>query len=398
MNFRLFSSLFMSVCLMQSSTYGLTFLLPELFLAAGGTTADVGSVLGFTAVATLAVVLLLGKLTKRVGVMMPLALSGVLCTLSLTLFASAAEVSGTLYLAGVLLGLGWGMFYVLGPIALAQILTPDRRVVQFTWLSASIMIGIGSGPIIGYLIGVRAAYYFVAVLCLICSAVFVSLASSQAVLRVADAAVEDDLSLRSALRVFRSLAWRPIVMVGLGASVFAAVSNFQTVYAEESGLNYATFFLFYTATVIIGRLAMARFIGSRAPYGLIAVLMVVMTVAVLILLAQSSNVLTYILAAVLFGIGYGIAYPIVKAMAANDARPELVAATLQLFGLSYFIGIFGFPVIAGVLLSRTGIAGLLILAAALAALEGLLAFGRWRRDLPILGPTSSKHASERDYP
>ena len=40
----------------------------------------------------------------------------------------------------------------------------------------------------------------------------------------------------------RSRAVRPIIMVGLGASVFAAVTNFQTVYAEDHGLDYSQYF------------------------------------------------------------------------------------------------------------------------------------------------------------
>ena len=302
MSFRVFSVLFMAASLLQSVTYGLTFLLPELFASIGGSTADVGSVLGITAVTTLGVVWLLGKITKRIGVMPPLALSGVLCAVSLTMFALATEVDGTVYLAGSFLGLGWGLFYVLGPIALAQVLPPERRVVQFTWLSAFVMTGIGCGPIIGFGIGIEATFYLVTAFCLICSAIFTFLVSRQAGLRVADVAVEDDLSLRSAIPALRSPAWRPIVMVGLGASVFAAVSNFQTVYAETSGLNYSTFFLFYTATVIVGRLSMARLIGSRAPYGVIAALMSIMLAAILILLIQSPNNLVYILASILFGL------------------------------------------------------------------------------------------------
>ena len=72
-------------------------------------------------------------------------------------------------------------------------------------------------------------------------------------------------------------------------------------------------------------------------------------------------------------------------MAANDARPELIATTLQLFGLSYFVGIFGFPFLAGELISRAGISALLICAAMLSATECFLAYGRWRQDKMTTG-------------
>lgn len=381
MTLQTFIRFFMPACLLQSATYGLTFLLPDLFARIGGTPADVGSVFGVTALTTLGVVLGLGKLTKHLGVMLPMVASGLICAASLSLLAQARALDGGVYLAAFLLGLGWGLFYVLGPIILAQVVSPERRVVQFTWLAAFVMAGIGLGPILGDLIGAENAFILVALGCVLSSVAFLVLMPGFRNLQVAHAEVESDLSIRSAVHVLRSAAWRPIVMVGLGASVFAAVSNFQTVYAETSGLSYAVFFMVYTITVILGRFVMGSMIGDRAPYGVIAALMLVMTAAVLVLLLQSPRVVVYVCAAILFGIGYGVAYPIVKAMAANDARPELTAATLQMFGLSYFIGVFGFPFVAGGVISTLGMPVLLIIAAVLSAVEGLLAYARWRRDI-----------------
>ncbi|MEP2639796.1 MFS transporter [Roseobacter sp.] len=380
MMFHRFIQVFMPACFLQSATYGLTFLLPDLVASIGGTTGDVGAVLGGSALVTLVVVLFLGALTKRAGFMLPLAGSGVVCAASLALFATASSVGAQIYIAGALLGLGWGVFYVLGPITLAQVLTSDRRVVYFTWMSTFVIAGIGVGPVIGYVIGVPQAFWFVAVSCLVCAAIFAALRPSMAGLRVTKADVESDLSLRTGLQVLRSPAWRPIVMVGLGGAVFAAISNFQTVYADANGQSYALFFLAYTVTVIVGRLAMARMISAWVPYGVIAGLMGVMTLAVGVLSLQSTHLTLYLLASVLFGVGYGVAYPIVKAMAANDARPDLTAATLQMFGLSYFVGIFGFPFLAGEVIDAAGFGVLLIIAVILSMMEGALAYTRWRRD------------------
>ena len=84
----------------------------------------------------------------------------------------------------------------------------------------------------------------------------------------------------------------------------------------------------------------------------------------------------YLLVAVLFGIGYGASYPLLAAMAANDAVDSLVPQTLQLFALTYFIGIFGFPMIAGWLITEFSVTPLLILIAILACIEASLAFRR----------------------
>ena len=90
----------------------------------------------------------------------------------------------------------------------------------------------------------------------------------------------------------------------------------------------------------------------------------------------SGNDYHYWLFAVLFGIGYGVSYPILVAMAAKDSDRDLVAQTLQLFAFSYFVGIFGFPLIAGWMIVEIGSTLLLTLIALLAVIEASLALQR----------------------
>ncbi|MEK6204060.1 MAG: MFS transporter, partial [Amylibacter sp.] len=74
--------------------------------------------------------------------------------------------------------------------------------------------------------------------------------------------------------------------------------------------------------------------------------------------------------------GYGASDPILVAMAADDAKTDLVPQTLQLFALSYFIGVFGFPLIAGWLIVEVGTTPLLIVVAVLAVVEATMAARR----------------------
>ena len=64
-------------------------------------------------------------------------------------------------------------------------------------------------------------------------------------------------------------------------------------------------------------------------------------------------------------------------MVANEARPEIIQQTLQLFGLSYFIGLFYFPFIAGHMIVQGGMFILLWTVFGLAVLECALACGRF---------------------
>jgi MFS family permease len=87
----------------------------------------------------------------------------------------------------------------------------------------------------------------------------------------------------------------------------------------------------------------------------------------------SGNELLYWAFAILFGIGYGVSYPILIAVTAKDAHPDFVAQTLQLFAFTYFGGIFGFPLIAGWMIVDLGSYSVLALVAAMAGIEASLA-------------------------
>ena len=63
-------------------------------------------------------------------------------------------------------------------------------------------------------------------------------------------------------------------------------------------------------------------------------------------------------------------------MAANDAASTLVPQTLQLFALTYFVGIFGFPLFAGWMIVEKSISALLILVGTFAAIEATMALCR----------------------
>ena len=69
-------------------------------------------------------------------------------------------------------------------------------------------------------------------------------------------------------------------------------------------------------------------------------------------------------------------YPILVTMAANDADEHLGPQTLQLFALTYFVGVFGFPLVAGWFIVEVGTTPLLVLVAMLAATEATLALRR----------------------
>lgn len=376
-------SLFYLATFLQAGTYGLTFLLPRLFADFGANEKHVGLMLIVTTVFTIVSVFYTGHLTDKLGRMASLGFSGFAIAAALALFGTASSIGVVTITASALLGVGWGVFYTLGPVVLTSITDAEARVRYFSLLSVFIMAGFGLSPVLtsmlesaGYT--VAHAFKLMAAVCIASGALFLWL--RPAIRKLTNSGIEaqnrSSLTLSIVGQICKSKARLPVFMVFLGASVFAGLNNFQTVFADIKGLRYADFFLAYTITVIVCRLLIVKFSGGKNPYWVIAGLQYIMCLSVIVFMFTSGNQPLYILSAVLFGIGYGASYPVLVAMAANDANKELVPQTLQLFALTYFIGIFAFPLIAGWLITEFSITPLLILIAALAFIEASLAAKR----------------------
>ena len=377
----LFALFFLAVFL-QSGAYGLTFMLPRLFDSFGASEKVVGQMLFATALTTLITVYFSGHLSDLMGRMRTLTLACIAIAAALGLYAITASVGLMLVLASVLLGFGWGLTYSLGPIVLTRLVGPDERVRYFTLLSVFVMAGFGLAPVIAATLetqgaGLRAAFGLTSGLCCLSAVLFFVLRSpAQAHALTPGAEASARITWVSLKRVLRSPARTPVIMVFLGASVFAGLNNFQTVFADARGLDYATFFATYTTTVVIFRLVLATFKGGPNPYLTIALLQYLMCASIVLFLFSGTSPTLYILTAILFGLGYGVSYPILVAMCAADATDDLGPQTLQLFALTYFIGVFGFPLIAGYMMVEVGTKALLTLIALIAAVEASMALRR----------------------
>ena len=375
-------SLFFLAVFLQSGTYGLTFLLPELYAEFGSNEKDVGMMLLVTAIVTLVTVYYSGHLSDLLGRIRTLGLSGYAIALALFCYANAEGIGPGIVLASALIGFGWGLMYTLAPVALTRLASAENRVQMFSLYAVFLMAGFGLSPVfaswleaMGFTIS--SAFTMVAIFCVISGSLFMLLSKASrqhAVVTTADN--RSKLSLAAVNGIFQSAAWLPITMVCIGAAVFAGVNNFQTVIAAAEGLDYADYFFVYTITTVICRMALANFKGGTSPYKIIGLLQSIMCGSVLLFLFIDGNQTVYIACAVLFAIGYGASYPVLAAMAANDAAEDLVPQTLQLFALTYFVGIFGFPMVAGWLIVDFSISTLLIVVAILAAIEASMALYR----------------------
>jgi MFS family permease len=283
---------------------------------------------------------------------------------------------------GLSLGLGWGVFYTLGPIIVAMLVEPAQRAKYFALLSGSMMTGIGSGPLLGRAasaldFSLTAAFFIAALASLTGVVIFWRLgrALSQ------HAAPASKISWSATRQVLSSKAVFAIIMVGLGGCVFGGLSSFQTSYAALHGLDYSLFFLGFMSAAITSRLLIAGIVVKRDPYWAACVLSGLMLVSIFLFGFRVSGNYSYLLAAVTLGVGYGLTYSVINGLAANEAPAGTTSQALLLFSLAYFIGVFGFPLLAGKVIVEYGMPTLLMSVLTVALLNWLITVVRliWRR-------------------
>src|SRR5690606_33948668 len=109
-----------------------------------------------------------------------LVFAGLAVAVSALGFAFTEAPGWPILVAGLVLGIGWGVFYTLAPILVAAVIDSGRRTHFFALLSGSMMAGIGTGPIAGRFLTamglpIESAVVFAAVACLGGAAIYAML-------------------------------------------------------------------------------------------------------------------------------------------------------------------------------------------------------------------------------
>ena len=378
-------ALFCLASYLLSLSYGSTFLLSLLIHSRGGNEHDAGSVISMAMLSTFVAVLVSGHLADLLGAARSIALLGVLLVVACLGFALTPGFGEGLMFFGLSLGLGWGVFYTLGPIIVAMLVEPAQRAKYFALLSGSMMTGIGSGPLLGRAasaldFSLTAAFFIAALASLAGVVIFWRLGRELS----QHAAPASKISWSATRQVLSSKAVFALIMVGLGGCVFGGLSSFQTSYAALHGLDYSLFFLGFMSAAITSRLLIAGIVVKRDPYWAACVLSGLMLVSIFLFGFRVSGNYSYLLAAVTLGVGYGLTYSVINGLAANEAPAGTTSQALLLFSLAYFIGVFGFPLLAGKVIVEYGMPTLLMSVLAVALLNWLITVARliWRRIAP----------------
>ena len=135
---------------------------------------------------------------------------------------------------------------------------------------------------------------------------------------------------------------------------YGALENFAAKFAAEKGLpSGGLFFVIMAVTVLIMRMTAGK-VTDRHGEGIFAYSCNIAMFAAFLLLGLFPNTVTYLLAAVLSGFGFGGLEPALQSMAVAIAPPEKRGSANSTFLCAYDIGIGIGGAIAGGLISSFG--------------------------------------------
>ncbi len=394
---------FIVLCLggyLLSLAYGVTFLIPLMVGTRGGDEAFAGAIISTATVSTVSSIVFSGHLSDVLGLTKSIVMSAFLLALSMLGFFMSRDLGYDLLLYGFLLGVGWGIFYALMPIVVAVVIKPARRIHFMALLSGCMMAGIGTGPIVGWfvsflLLPIESAFMVAGICSLTGGALCFYLdhrfrKNNNVIHQVRR------ISLGAVRRIFFSNAIFPIVMVGLGGGIFGSLSSFQTTYAQTFGFDYVLFFVGFMLAAIGSRLGLAGYVVKRDPFlsSFFLASMIVLSLGMFIVLTD--DVFLYVLSAVVLGVGYGLTYSVINGLAANEAPEGLMPQSLLLFGLSYCMGVFGFPLVAGWIIVRAGVIAMLYALLVVALLNCLIVvFRLWQQRAKRICKRTRKRTRKR---
>ncbi|WP_119391594.1 MFS transporter [Taklimakanibacter lacteus] len=368
--------------LLTAAGYGATFLLTEHFRALGGSEIDTSTTSGGAMIGTLIGVPLVGWYAKRLKAARMAAMGAVSVAAGYGFLTLLTTLTPLIAVADFFIGLGWGIFYLAGPMALSERVSDQDRGFWFTRFGAFQMAGIGFSPIIASALVTHidlttaGAFGVIATATLLAALLLLTFEILSPQARQGQA--QSGNWVQSLPALFASRARYPILMVGLGACVFSGMLTFQSSLVRGSGLEAGTYFAAYAVTVVVARFILAPIIsradGDRASI----ILLVLMSLGVAAAFALALGLPVQITSAVLLGLGYGLVYTVIQTQAVNDAPPEQRSAALTWFVIAYFLGIFGFPVLGGWMIVTVGIPGFLAVVLAFALAELALALLRAR--------------------
>jgi len=351
------------------SFYLLTAQLPVYVQSLGISHGAIGIIIGCLTLISMLLKPFAGWGTDRFG-RRPLMLAGALIFVVSSLGYGWSRTVGALVIVRLLHGCGMGLYPTAASAVVADV-SPSRRLAELIGLySTSGALAMAAGPLIG--VAVVRRYGF--------PLLFVSSAALAVLAILLIVPIEETLKQRisTPFRFSSTLCQQaafPSLIIFFVMLTFGAQFAFVPIYANERRMNPGLFFLVLAVVIAFARLLGGRFsdrLGRRRPT-LVGLVIVAIALTELALGGDGRDLM---IAAGLFGIGFGIVDPALRAWCLDGIVPQNRGRAMGTYLLAYDLGFGVGAVVAGFAVDRVGFTATFLGGAAVALSAGILVLMR----------------------
>lgn len=362
----LFTAHFLAMCGFNFTVFLSAFQLlptaPYRIRDLGGTTAAAGLFLGFLTYASALSAPFTGALADRIGRTRML----VVCSSAVTVFCVAYALSGryeTLLVLVPIHGLFWSGLLSASAAHMADQLPESRRAEGLGYWGSSTIIALAFAPTAGLWLHKQYGWRF---LCLETALLNVGMGFAAWYL------TKDVARPGHGRRTGRTIEWRVIavsITLFLYAFGYGAITSFSAPYADWLGITPpAIYFFAFSVTTLLVRTVSGKF-AERVGYRRVFIPCLVLIVAGYFLLALATGRASFIVSAIVFGLGFGAAWPVYVAHLLQyfdaNRRGAVFGGVLSCFDTGIGTG----SIVSGWLITHWGFRGAFLTATALATLS-----------------------------
>jgi MFS family permease len=374
---RLFTSSFFVMCGFTFTVFLSAFQLlptaPFHVLDLGGSTFASGLFLGFLTYASAFSAPITGAFADRMGQRRILIVTSLALAVFSLVYAVLTDFRLLLALA-IVHGIFWSGLLSASSAYMTNLLPDNRRAEGIGYWGLSTLLAVAVSPTVGFWIYRRGWVW----LCLFAAFLNVVMAAIAWRLREQPRPhVADEGTAREGL-----LEWRVLIVsitLALYSFGYGGITSFAAMYADANGVTPKGLYLTALAIVILATRPVLGRLGDKLGYKQVFVPCLILISCGMGLLSMGGTRMWMLLSAVVFGIGYGTAYPTYVGYVMRAVRPHRRGAAFGAILAAFDTGIGTGSTVMGWLIERHGFASAFGTAAALSALAlpYFLAVDRW---------------------
>ena len=351
---RLFTARFFVMCGFTFTVFLSAFQLlptaPFRIRKLGGTTFASGLFLGFLTYASALSAPLTGALADRIGRRRAMLIASAVITLCSVGYAATSSVRLMLALV-VVHGMFWSGLLSASAAYLTSLLPERRRAEGIAYWGLSSVAAVALAPPLGFWILERGGWTWI---CASCGALNVLMGAIAWMLEEGDRVpARGDTDTPGA----PLLEWRVLLLslsLFLYSFGFGAITSFSAVYADALGLSPKSIYLTTLAVVILLTRPFSGRLADRIGYRLVFAPCLVFITGGLALLAVRGTFASVVASAIVFGVGFGTAYPVFVAYVMRDVDPQRRGAAFGAILAAFDTGIGTGSTTVGWLIQRFG--------------------------------------------